>query len=662
MSKGWSGSKSQKARELVATWLPAPCGQCGKQVTASDKWVVGHTVPRWEAPHLTWDVTNWRPEHDACSRTSAQREVIRKARQEGAAMERERMAQQGALGAPCSPAPHKSEGSAHLKLVHSSGPGFPHGATVGKSPLVPISPSIITGDHPTPRDGLLWQPEALKTYPWLAEFADVPEDASPPLWMSLPPEDAICSYASPTCTHLPEDMLPAIEWMETNLEERGRQIAVRWWQKLAITRQLEHREDGTLCHREIVESAPRRAGKSVRLRVVALWRMAVGNLLFGETQLVVHTGADMQICREIQMKAWRWAEDVAKWKVSRANGKEAIETKAGDRWLVRSQESTNGLDTCLGMVDEGWNVKADAVSENLEPSLLERFSPQLQMTSTAHRKATSLMPNRITTALTTDDPEVLLLVWAAPFDADPADPETWRTASPHWTEDRRKLIASMYAKALAGESDPELDDPDPMAGFASQYLNRWRLTGRRAKKGEAVIEPTGWSDLTEQSPAGPPTSAAIESWFSDGVSLALAWKVGTRAVVSVQNHPDLASAVAARKMSGHRGRVTVGASLTNDPALKGVPVTSGEGRTGASAQELRSLLREDGFRHDGTDHLTGQVLNVRTVDGADGPRMASTGRADAMKAAVWAAKDARSKRPTSFKILLPSSANDVRSS
>lgn len=320
---------------------------------------------------------------------------------------------------------------------------------------------------------LAWDPARLAAYEWLRPLVAVPEDASPPLAMSLPPADAVGSYGA-----------GAVEWIES--EQR---IRLRWWQRLAITRQLEHREDGSLCHRVVVESAPRRAGKSVRVRGLALWRMAHPEL-FGEVQTVIHTGSDVAICREIQRGAWRWATEIADWTVTRGNGKEAIETPDGDRWLVRAQDAVYGYDVCLGIVDEGWKVKPDTVSEGLEPATLERLSPQLHLTSTAHRRATSLMRSWLQTALTGDDPEVLLLLWAAPAGSDPGDPEVWRAASPHWSEDRRRMIAKKYAKALAGEADPHADDPDPMAGFTAQYLNIWPL--RRLP--DQAIDPDAWKN------------------------------------------------------------------------------------------------------------------------------------------------------------------------
>uniref|UniRef100_UPI002B27771E HNH endonuclease n=1 Tax=Nocardioides sp. TaxID=35761 RepID=UPI002B27771E len=421
-----------------------------------------------------------------------------------------------------------------------------------------------------------------------------------------------------------------------------------------LVRPLEHRADGSLVHKVIVESAPRRSGKSVRLRGLALWRMEHSSL-FGEVQTVMHTGSDVAICREIQRAAWRWAEDVADWTVSRANGKEAIESTTGDRWLVRAQSAVYGYDVCLGLVDEGWDVTPGTVTEGLEPATLERSSPQLHLTSTAHRRATSLMRNRISAALAADDGETLLLVWAAPAGSDIADPEVWRAASPHWTEDRRKMIAAKYAAAMAGTIDAEADEPDPVAGFCAQYLNQWRLSGRVVVRGNELVSAEAWhARALLPDDQAKPAGAAIESWFGRGTSLALAYREGERTVVSVSDHDDLAAAAAAVKATGYRGRVTVGKSLMSDPALSSLNRQASTQMMTAAVADFARLLTEDALHHDGGEHLSAQVLEVRTQPGADGARMVSKGRADAIKAAVWAASAARVDRSRLTQIVLPS--------
>lgn len=347
----------------------------------------------------------------------------------------------------------------------------------------------------TVRPSLLWASHLKKAPAWLEPFLAVPDDASPPLAMTPVHPEA-------TGSHGPD----AVKWIEAELG-----ITLRWWQALAIVRQLECRDDGSLCWDSVVESGTRRIGKSVRLRSMALWRLAIGPTLFPEPQLAIHTGKDLAIVREIQRGAWRWA-DSREWKVTRAIAREAIEND-DHRWLARATDSVYGYDVTLGMVDEGWDVDPTTVSEGLEPAAMERISPQIVLTSTAHRKATSLMRGRITDALAVD--ASLLLLWGARDGADVGDSETWRAASAFWSPARFKLMQEKFEKALRGESDPELDDPDPMAGFESQYLNRWQL---RQGAGGAL---PGWNDLaTERVPPAPEAlgiaSDASGAWLSLG--------------------------------------------------------------------------------------------------------------------------------------------------
>lgn len=590
MSAAWSGRKVQQARAIVRTWLPAPCGKCGKPVQPRSSWVVGHKIARSLRPDLIWVVSNWQPEHRACSDASAQAAVIERAKADA---------------------------------LRDAGV-FPHDQGAGQPPPLPVS-LPATGQPIETRPDLAWSPDAMRAHPWTAEFADVPGDASPPLYMSPVPDDAVGSYG-PGC----------VAWIE-----KTQKISLRWWQRLALVRQLEHREDGSLCHVEVLESAPRRAGKSVRVRGLVLWRMDHGPDLFGEKQIVIHTGSDIAVCRKLQKESWKWAERRG-WKVTRANGKEAIEDEDTEsEWLVKAQDAVYGFDAMLGVVDEGWKVKPDTVTEGLEPAMLERASPQLHLTSTAHRRATSLMRSKIIFALTGEAKAgTLVLIWAARHGCDPSDPDEWRAASPHWTEDRRRMIAAKYEAALAGEVDPQADDPDPMAGFVAQYLNLWPMTPT-VERGDPVTTPAAWAELQVDPPLTTPDAAAIESWYSEGVSLALAWRLGSASVVSVSDHPELASAVGALREYGYRRTVTVGAGLVDDPALKGLRVEKGQGRAGACVGDLSRLMAEAALTHDGGEHLSAQVLAVRTLPGPDGPRLISRGRADALKAAVWAVNRSR---------------------
>jgi len=252
-----------------------------------------------------------------------------------------------------------------------------------------------------------------------------------------------------------------------------------------------------------------------------------------------------------------------------------------------------------------------------------------------------------------EEPETLLIIWAAPPDADPGDPEVWRAASPHWSEDRRRLISRKYMAAVAGQVDPQADDPDPMAGFTAQYLNIWRLQGSGNDRGDAPVTAEDWAELVEPVPDRVPDAVAVESWFGDGISVSLAWRLEDgRVVVRSTDAPDLAAAAAVVRQSGFRRRnVLAGESLLDDPALKGLRLRKATGRAAAAVLELSRLIGEDAFLHDGSELLSGQVLAARTMPGADGPRMVSTGRFDAVKTAVWAGTAARQRRATGRRII-----------
>jgi len=137
--------------------------------------------------------------------------------------------------------------------------------------------------------------------------------------------------------------------------------------------------------------------------------------------------------------------------------------------------------------------------------------------------------------------------------------------------------------------------------------------------------------------AGPPAVVALEAWFSEGVSAASSWPVsGGKAIVEVSAHPDISAALRAAQ-EAEPTYIIVGKSLLSSPAMVGVPV-EGAGMTSREAVvEFRRLIDEDLLRVRIAGPLADQALQLRTLPGADGPRLVSKTRTDAIKAAVWAA-------------------------
>jgi hypothetical protein len=342
---------------------------------------------------------------------------------------------------------------------------------------------------------------ATRHHEWLKPYATIPADAAPPLAMSPPHPRAVGSYG-PT----------AIEWART---EMG--VTYRWWQALAICRQLEHDAAGDLVWREVVETGPRRIGKSVRLRGTALWRIDNAET-FGEPQLAMLVSKDLAVGKEIHRPSWPWAERRG-WNVLRLGGAQEVETPKGDRWLLRAPNAAYGYDVGYGQVDESWGVDPAAIADGIEPALLERHSPQLHLTSTAHVRASSMMRRRLMVALRNLDPDVLLLFWGAPPESDWSDEAVWRMSSPHWSKQRLELMRRKYRAALAGVADPEIDDPDPVRGWAAQYLNNWPLLDAE----NTGIMPN-WFGLSAPVPEAKPTGLAVAAdldatWLSLGAVL-----------------------------------------------------------------------------------------------------------------------------------------------
>lgn len=459
-----------------------------------------------------------------------------------------------------------------------------------------------------------------------------PAEFNWPLVMSPPHSTAVGSYG-----------LDVQRWIE---DELG--ITLRHWQKLALRRQYEHSEDGELCWPTVLESTPRRSGKSLRARCVALQRIGNPDFWGEPDQLVMHCGSDLSIAKEIHRKAWSWAESHG-WRVFKSNGKEEVQSPDNGRWLVRSWDGVYGYDTHLGLADEAWKIPPACIDDGLEPSLMERVHPQLWLISTAHRKATSLMRKRMEAAMAAllagrvDD--VLLMWWGIRREDDMFDPATWRRGSPHWTPQRERMIASKIERAQAGEVEPDLDDPDPLEAIRSQYLNCWEFTKKKAQPGTPVVTGMEWAALNGAAPPPvPPTVVAVESWYAEGVCVASAWPVaGDHVVVKVTAHSTLAEA-AADALGQGASVVLVGKTMFSEPVFAdtSVPVEAIGSRMSASVTDLRRLIDSDVLRHDGTsDELAEQVLMQRTKPGPDGPTLTSRTRGDALKAAVWAVDRAR---------------------
>ena len=473
--------------------------------------------------------------------------------------------------------------------------------------------------------------------PWLRGLRRVPQQAQWPRLMTRPHERAVGSLGP-----------SFIRWAE-----RRSGAKLRWWQKLAVTRLLEIDSDGVLVWEAVILSLARQLGKSWLLRELALWRLHQGPR-FKESQLILNTGSNLAVVREVQRPARVWAKGLsALYHVREVNGQEEIEyLEDSSRWMLRARESTYGYSASLAIVDEGWKVRPASVEEGLVPTMVERIEPQLLLVSTAHRLATALMLGRRKEALEHlgDSDGDLLIEWSARRDMALDDIEAWKLASPHWTPGRERLIRKRCEAMRAGEGEEDIEEPDPVESFRSQWLNVWP---RKRVEPPGVVQPLLgdglWAGLAEPLAASDaPIFVALEDDYGQGAAVAAAcilddgrievdgWTCETwdDAVLDVQ------------RLSLHRKlrELHVGGSLMDRvPSNVGLPRARAavSTNTRAGLALLRDLVATGGVVHDeATDELDEALAQAKVKQHVTGLFLIQHGPTHLLRALAWAVQAA----------------------
>jgi len=478
--------------------------------------------------------------------------------------------------------------------------------------------------------------------PWLDRFRDVPPDATWPRLMSLPHPDAVGSYGEELCDQF---------------AMRHNGAALRWWQQLAGTRILEHAADGRLVWMEYLVTVARQVGKSWLLRELAFWRLRHGAERWGE-QLVLHTGKDMGILRTVLRPAQAWAQGQG-WNVSRNNMEPGISTRPhmeGSVWVIKAKDAVYGQGAGNPMVDEAWDVAGTVVDDGALPTMVEQPSPQLGLWSTAHRRATGLVLQRRRAALEhIDTPRrLLLLEWSAAADRDHGDVAGWREASPHWTEQREQLVSDAWDRVRRGESvDPE--EPDPMASFDTQWLNRWPAVNllREDDPDELIATPEQWTACADADAAPDPLRllvVAVEDDLGRGAAAAAAALTPDgRIVVGGHWFTDLREAVDWAEdtaLAAEDAVLLAGASLLDHPELEDLDLTvepAGSVETRAALPQVRALVRARKLAHDGDAELAASVLGARVPPNVTGDAMLIRGDA-LLRCVAWTVHRAHRER------------------
>jgi hypothetical protein len=288
-------------------------------------------------------------------------------------------------------------------------------------------------------------------------------------------------------------------------------LQLRGWQRYAITRALEHDEDGALVWPIVVLTVGRQSGKSVLSRAICMWRLHHADL-FGETQTILHLANNVTTAMEVMRPAGLWAvEKYGKTAARWGNSSPQIAIPNGSRWLVRAANDSAGVGYSISMafLDEAWRIPAGVWEDAVAPTLSERISPQGYLVSTAGESTSDLMIKYRQRAIdqldNEDNGSILLLEWSAPADADPDDVDTWRWASPEWSDKRERFLRQQWQNVEE-------------SAWRREYLNQWVTRANHWLKDSVW---TATRDPDGRLPTAGQWTVAVESDF-DGMGHAVA--------------------------------------------------------------------------------------------------------------------------------------------
>jgi hypothetical protein len=467
--------------------------------------------------------------------------------------------------------------------------------------------------------------------PWLSSVLDsLPSDGTQPHYMTAPHPDAVGSLGSEFDA-----------WVPSFLQTR-----LRWWQRLAAYRLLEVDEAGDLIWWSALLSASRQVGKSVLLRLLALFLLQQEHR-WGPGRDVMLISRDVAVAAEIQRPAILWVKHGISpegWEVKLLNGRQEVIEPGGNRWMVRSRDAVYGYSAATALCDEAWTLPTAVIEEGIEPILVERRSGLLLLASTPHRRATSLMRSRRAAALAnvSAPDRTLLLEWSAPADAELDDMAAWRAASPHWSARREELIRSKCVSAMSGTGgDP--DEPDPKQFFRTQWLGIWPAAPISARPGKPLVDEDVFAALRVPGLhlTGVETvTGALEAVAGHPPAIGLAWRrPDGRIGVIGRTAPTLDAAWRELGLLPPGSSYLCGLSWRNQPEAVNLNAEGvGTRTTEVALPLLADLVSTGSLAWDGQD-LAEQMAGLRVADAPSAAGKTSVRSADqthVVRAAAWA--------------------------
>jgi phage terminase large subunit-like protein len=264
------------------------------------------------------------------------------------------------------------------------------------------------------------------------------------------------------------------------------------WQRQVADVALELDGDGRLVYRDVTLTVPRQQGKSYFLLALMSTRA-----LLQPRQNIVYSAQSALDARKKLIDDWvplvQSSPLGSQVSAFLAPGRESMRYANGSllQIIASTVKAGHGQVVDLGVLDEAFSYADARVEQALRPAMMTRRDAQFVVVSTAGTPDGSpYLLERVERGRQAADASategVAYFEWSAEDDADPGDPETWRSCMPALgftvTED---AVRSAQLSMARNE-------------FARAYLNRWTST-----LGDSVIDLETWEALAEPDAAKP---------------------------------------------------------------------------------------------------------------------------------------------------------------
>jgi Terminase large subunit, T4likevirus-type, N-terminal/Caudovirus prohead serine protease len=258
------------------------------------------------------------------------------------------------------------------------------------------------------------------------------------------------------------------------------------WQRRVADVALEVDTAGRLIFRDVVLTVPRQQGKSFLILVLLLVRA----LLTPRTNAVYTAQSGLDARKKLAEDWWPAVQASAigsQVTAYLAPGRESLRLSNGSvvQLVASTAKAGHGMSVDLGVMDEAFAYQDARTEQALRPAMMTRPDPQLLVVSTAGTPdASPYLHDRVQGGRLAVEAGVTeglcYFEWSAGDDAEPADPDTWRSCMPALGHTVSEDTVAAAHRSI-GRSE-----------FARAYLNRWV-----ASMGDPIIDLEAWNALAE---------------------------------------------------------------------------------------------------------------------------------------------------------------------